>query len=481
MKDFKRQENFHCGYPNDCGYSNERKMNSTVRGFATEAEQYRNTEIMEANPSSCKEPLSYFTENNNVSQEYGQQHYQHYSHTEDEFLKKLESFLKQDEKHNDELEGMFSQSITNKANLEADAKFIKEMNYRADNNSNLEVDENDFTKSDISDTEDYIEEMYDLYVKNTQPYFMDFDEDNFIGDEMEDHTNNQILCDNNYNSKCDENMRNTSMSNPIEQDNQKEKEINEEVFYNQEPESELRNKTNQNNCMKSGSQPKQQSEVSSMSITEVVKFNFQKERPMPTQLSSSDVKSILMNIPSLNVWGKIKGFWLNFLVDTGATITAISWEVWDKLEKRELTQLRREHHGRVLTANGSNLHVLGIVTLPFEINNQVYKFRAYVVQGLSQKVILGKDFLVYYNGIINLKRGDLTLEIDSAEPTEKIPKLQKDNKPVERTHQVLAKKRYKLPPRLMTIYQYPITFPTEEDYVFEPDQSLLEEKRNLHI
>ena len=67
-----------------------------------------------------------------------------------------------------------------------------------------------------------------------------------------------------------------------------------------------------------------------------------------------------------------------------------------------------ENWGKILTANRTNLHVLGTATLPFEINDQVYKFGAYVVQRLyykdyiSHKVILGKVALVNYNGIINL-------------------------------------------------------------------------------
>ena len=83
------------------------------------------------------------------------------------------------------------------------------------------------------------------------------------------------------------------------------------------------------------------------------------------------------------------------------------------------TQMETKNLGKILTSNGTNLHVLGTVTLPFGINNQMYKFEAYVVQRLSHKFILEKDVLVNYNGIFNLKRGDLTLEIDAANPTEK--------------------------------------------------------------
>lgn len=103
-----------------------------------------------------------------------------------------------------------------------------------------------------------------------------------------------------------------------------------------------------------------------------VKCNFYEGKPVPTQLSNDAVKSVLMNIPSLNTWGRINGFWLKIFVDTDVSVTTMSWGLWNNIDNWTLTQIKMKNLDKILSANGKNLYALGTLTLSFEINNQIY-------------------------------------------------------------------------------------------------------------
>ena len=98
---------------------------------------------------------------------------------------------------------------------------------------------------------------------------------------------------------------------------------------------------------------------------------------------------------NLSIWGKVDHQWKKLLVDTGAAITAISYNFYSKL----------------LTSNKEKaLSIRGMLTLNFEIRQIVFPFKTYVIDNLNYDIILGKDFLTEYNGVIDFKHKILTLE-----------------------------------------------------------------------
>ena len=116
---------------------------------------------------------------------------------------------------------------------------------------------------------------------------------------------------------------------------------------------------------------------------------------------------------NLSIWGKVDDQWKKLLVDTGAAITPISYNFYSKLltsNKEKRRTLHPKDLEQVISANGDELSIRGMLTLYFEICHIVYPIKTYVIDNLNYEIILGKDFLTEYNGIIDFKHKNLTLE-----------------------------------------------------------------------
>ena len=92
----------------------------------------------------------------------------------------------------------------------------------------------------------------------------------------------------------------------------------------------------------------------------------------------------------------IKGNSYRALLDTGAAVTAISSQVWDKYLSHKNFCLDSSSTSCVTTISGSPLSVLGKVWLNFVIKSDVFPFEAYVIKDLTHDVVLGRDFLQKY-------------------------------------------------------------------------------------
>ena len=98
-----------------------------------------------------------------------------------------------------------------------------------------------------------------------------------------------------------------------------------------------------------------------------------------------------------------------FLADTGAAVSAISDQVFEKLPDQIKTPLTRDTLSVLRAVNGQDIPVLGQLELPFSIDNKIYWFKVFVAQDLHYDVVLGKDFLEHFNAIIDLQNNTLTL------------------------------------------------------------------------
>ena len=98
---------------------------------------------------------------------------------------------------------------------------------------------------------------------------------------------------------------------------------------------------------------------------------------------------------NFNVRVTIKGNSYRALLDTGAAVTAISSQVWDKYLSHQNCCLDSSSNSSVTTVSGSPLSVLGKAWLNF-IKSDVFPFEAYVIKDLPHDVVLGRDFLQKY-------------------------------------------------------------------------------------
>lgn len=102
------------------------------------------------------------------------------------------------------------------------------------------------------------------------------------------------------------------------------------------------------------------------------------------------------------------------LLDSGATRTVISESF-----ARQLKSFGLESHKakplNISTADGTSHSITEIFDVPVSFNNQFHVISMLLVPGLSQKVILGKDFFDLFGIVFNFKSNDILTksEIDS--------------------------------------------------------------------
>ncbi|KAL9952661.1 hypothetical protein ACROYT_G039945 [Oculina patagonica] len=79
----------------------------------------------------------------------------------------------------------------------------------------------------------------------------------------------------------------------------------------------------------------------------------------------------------------IEGHEFPSLVDTGAAVTAVNANVWNKYLKNTHSNLSSSNSGVVTTVNGFPLKLLGKALVKFVIHSEVFIFEAHVIEGLT--------------------------------------------------------------------------------------------------
>ena len=114
---------------------------------------------------------------------------------------------------------------------------------------------------------------------------------------------------------------------------------------------------------------------------------------------------------SVTVFGKIGSIQANFLIDTGAAVSAINSRVWNKLRRySQFQRIALAPSTNMQTVDGKPLVVEGKINLPIKLSNKDYPFEFHVVKELAYDVILGKDFLAHYQSRIDFPEGILQLQ-----------------------------------------------------------------------
>ena len=125
--------------------------------------------------------------------------------------------------------------------------------------------------------------------------------------------------------------------------------------------------------------------------------------------------------------GDLQGYPVDLLIDTGACVSAINENLVKKIYGREYAAKMTD--GVVPSVNaisGDRVPVLGQISIPVKINGVVYHSQFHVMQNLPYEAILGPDFLVENDAVIDLKNKCVSLADKSSKHKEtSVPKSER--------------------------------------------------------
>ena len=134
-----------------------------------------------------------------------------------------------------------------------------------------------------------------------------------------------------------------------------------------------------------------------------------------TPAEFEDWKSPLM------ICGELEGQPVELLIDTGACVSAIDEKLVKNIYGHYPKQMTDGVVPSVNTINGERIPVLGKIEIPVKLNGVVYHSQFHVMLDLPYEVILGQDFLLKNNAVIDLRNKCLTLASDSSSKLKKTP------------------------------------------------------------
>ena len=108
----------------------------------------------------------------------------------------------------------------------------------------------------------------------------------------------------------------------------------------------------------------------------------------------------------------VKGSPVEFMLDTGAAVSLVRKDVWDRLGGASTFGLSPWRGRHLVGVEGSTVPVCGVTTLDFHLADQAFSVDLVyvVVDSLKVESILGLDFLEKHDGIIDLSKMVLQLE-----------------------------------------------------------------------
>ena len=147
------------------------------------------------------------------------------------------------------------------------------------------------------------------------------------------------------------------------------------------------------------------------------------------------IGSIQLADSSLYLSGKVNDQPTSMLLDTGAAVTLISSDEWDRLDSTKKTL--EPAIGSLMSATKENLQIMGIVEAELQIGTRVYCHPVVVVKKLSHPCLLGSDFFAKHHCTIRYESA--TLEVGD----EEIPLRRQSDEP--KICRVILGKSLKIP------------------------------------
>lgn len=119
---------------------------------------------------------------------------------------------------------------------------------------------------------------------------------------------------------------------------------------------------------------------------------------------------------SLSITGSIQDCETLMLIDTGASVTAVSNTFFSTLRKPPT--LQPSLLPSVRTVSGEQLPVMGQATLSFLIGDRTYTSNILVIENLTYPIVLGRDFLTQCGSVIDLQDHTLALGTCNVVPSQ---------------------------------------------------------------
>ena len=116
----------------------------------------------------------------------------------------------------------------------------------------------------------------------------------------------------------------------------------------------------------------------------------------------SHVRELLVKEDALYITGKVQGIEVEWLLDTGCSLSIISAEVYQRIPEECRPKLEK-NPVPMRTADGSTLADLGVVQMKVWIDQQEIEHE-FVVASLTNEGILGTDFLRIHRGNIDFAK-----------------------------------------------------------------------------
>ena len=110
--------------------------------------------------------------------------------------------------------------------------------------------------------------------------------------------------------------------------------------------------------------------------------------------------------------GLVNSIPANILLDTGAAATVLSKSMWDRSKNHD-AQLRCVADRRLVSVQGTPLHLHGSASIQLELPPETFNITAVVADTPTADVILGRDFLRRQNCTIEMKDSNDILHIKS--------------------------------------------------------------------
>ena len=105
--------------------------------------------------------------------------------------------------------------------------------------------------------------------------------------------------------------------------------------------------------------------------------------------------------------GMVNGSSTSFLLETGAAVTLMRKNEWDLISLG--TELEPWAEQNLVSVEGTPLLIYGHATVDLSLGEQTYSVDIVVVGTLTTRAILGIDFLMRYNGIVDVGKAQLIL------------------------------------------------------------------------
>ena len=109
------------------------------------------------------------------------------------------------------------------------------------------------------------------------------------------------------------------------------------------------------------------------------------------------------------VEGEVRGVRIKFLVDSGAAVTLMRKDVWERVSKKHPQKLCAYKSSGLVGVEGSSLTVHGCATVNLNLGNCEFETDVVVVSPLITHAILGVDFLQRHQACIHLPSQRLIL------------------------------------------------------------------------